>query len=264
MPCPPTSAIPVPPGQRRPEALDASCSGPEPLPGPPQIHLPWPTASTRSQQPQRLPLSASLTPPVARRLLPGPSHYIPSIHPPPPTSWGRSALGPGSRAPRHAYGPDCLSHLPTPGSPPPSTLSAGGSRFSYPRRTAHPSCPRPPGSRSPLTATSVRPPPAPRPAPAGAPLTPTAPAPGSPPHRPPPQPGVAPPSSRHTQEPLALPSGLGPGGGGWGGLGGWGMGPGRPVLPTPAASHPLLWPQSRPHPTGRKPSAPAPPPTLSH
>ena len=64
----------------------------------------------------------------------------------------------------HAQTSECLSHLPTRESPPTSTLSARGPRFSHPRRRAQPSCPRPPGSLSPLPVTSVvAPQPTPRP-----------------------------------------------------------------------------------------------------
>nr|XP_030702849.1 extensin-like [Globicephala melas] len=176
---------------------------------------PPPDHSSPSASPSQL----HLRPPVARRLLPDPSHYIPSIYPPPPTSWWRSALGPGSRAPRHA-------------------------------RRAHPSCPHPPGSRNPLTATSVLPPhPTPRPggsspnayrtrARESSPSTPAS--------------AFLPPHAAAASPPLpSRPRGWGP------------PFPSSPSSPPPQPVVLSSGPQSRPHPTSRKPSAQAPPPRLA-
>lgn len=159
-------------------------------------------------------------------------------------------------APPHAQTSECLSHLPTRGSPPPSTLSTRGSQLSHPRRRAHPSCPRPPGSPSPLPATSVPPPP---------------------PHAPPRPGGSSPnnyrtraresspstPASARSTSPFLPPHAAAvspplpcqP----------VGRGPAHPIPSSPPPQPVVLssGPQSRPHPSSRKPSAPA-PPTLSH
>ncbi|KAM9041217.1 uncharacterized protein AAG666_006831 [Megaptera novaeangliae] len=140
--------------------------------------------------PSACPLSITYAP-RGQAAPPRPPPLHPPIHPPPPTSCWRSALGPGSRAPPMRRDQTASLTSPHRGVLPraPSEPGALASRTTdaepTPLALAHP------GAGAPFLPRASSPPTSP-PAPAGAPITPTAPAPA---------PGVAPPSSRHTQQP---------------------------------------------------------------
>ena len=176
---------------------------------------------------------------------PHPPPLHPPIQPPPPTTCWRSALGPASRAPPMLTDQTASLTSPHQGVLPRAPSEPGALASRTPDAEPTPLALAHPGAGAPFLPRVSSTPPHP-PAPAGAPITPTAPAPGSPPHRPAPAPGVAPPSSRHTQQPLALASCLGPG-----------RGSGLPVASSPPPQPVVLssGPQSWPHPPRRKPSA---------
>ncbi|XP_057393702.1 uncharacterized protein LOC130706333 [Balaenoptera acutorostrata] len=90
-------------------------------------------------------------------------HYIPPYtlpHPPPAgvPLWALQAGRPPMRKRS-----DCLSHLPIPGSPPPSTLRARGSRLTHPSCRAHPLALTHPGAGAPFLPRASSPHPSHRP-----------------------------------------------------------------------------------------------------